>query len=104
LHKEKEMLDFRKSFLALAVLAIGAGPAFGQLGQPLSCTAQSAGTPSIRAEGVTELVGDVLIQCNGGTPAAANENLRQVNFQIFTQPSINITSRTLASAGTGNFS
>ena len=98
------MLDFRKSFLALATLAIGAGSAFGQVQQPLTCTAQSAGTPSIRAEGVTELVGDVLIQCNGGTPAGANENLRQVNFQIFTQPSINITSRLLAGAGTGNFS
>jgi hypothetical protein len=104
LHKEKEMLDFRKSFLAFTALAIGAGSAFGQVQQPLSCTAQSAGTPSIRAEGVAELVGDVLIQCNGGTPAAANENLRQVNFQVFTQPSINITSRTLGSAGTGNFS
>ncbi len=98
------MLDFRKSFLALAALAIGAGSAFGQVGQPLSCTAQSAGTPSIRAEGVAELVGDVLIQCNGGTPTPVTDNLRQVNFQIFTQPSINITSRLLASAGTGNFS
>ena len=98
------MLDFRKSFLTIATLAIGAGSAFGQVGQPLTCTAQAAGTPSIRAEGVAELVGDVLIQCNGGTPTAANDNLRQVNFQIFTQPSINITSRLLAGAGTGNFS
>ena len=98
------MLDFRKSFLTIATLAIGAGSAFGQVGQPLTCTAQAAGTPSIRAEGVAELVGDVLIQCNGGIPTGANENLRQVNFQIFTQPSINITSRLLAGAGTGNFS
>ena len=98
------MLDFRKSFLALATLALGAGSAFGQIQQPLTCTAQAAATPSIRAEGVAELVGDVLVLCNGGTPAAANENLRQVNFQIFTQPSINITSRLLAGAGTGNFS
>jgi hypothetical protein len=53
---------------------------------------------------VAELVGDVLILCNGGTPTAANENLRQVNIQVFTQPSINITSRLLGSAGVGNFS
>ena len=98
------MLDFRKSFLTLATLALGSSAAFGQaLIQPLSCTAQSAGTPSIRAEGVAELVGDVIISCTGGQPAAANENLRQVNFQIFTQPTINITSRLLAGAGTGNF-
>ncbi len=96
------MLDFRKSFLTLAVFAFGATTAFGQV--PLNCTAQAAGTPNIRSEGVAELVGDVLIQCNGGTPAGANENLRQVNFQVFTQPSINITSRLLnTSAGTGNF-
>ncbi len=98
------MLDFRKSFLTFATLALGAGSAFGQVAQPLTCTAQAAGTPSIRAEGVAELVGDVLIQCNGGTPTAADQNLRQANFQVFTQPSINITSRYLAGAGTGNFS
>ncbi|MBM3796237.1 MAG: hypothetical protein FJW31_19745 [Acidobacteria bacterium] len=96
------MLDFRKSFLTLAVFAFGATTAFGQV--PLNCTAQAAGTPNIRSEGVAELVGDVLIQCNGGTPAGAAENLRQVNFQVFTQPSINITSRLLnTSAGTGSF-
>ncbi len=98
------MLDFRKSFLALATLALGAGSAFGQQQVSLQCTAQAAGTPTIRAEGVAELVGDVLILCNGGTPTPARENLRQVNFQIFTQPSINITSRLLAGAGTGSFS
>ncbi|MEZ5401998.1 MAG: hypothetical protein R2729_20160 [Bryobacteraceae bacterium] len=91
------MLDFRKSFLALAVLALGAGSAFGQVITPLSCTAQAAGTPSIRAEGVAELVGDVLIICNGGTPNGPTEVLRQVNIQIFTQPSVNVTSRLLAS-------
>ena len=98
------MLDFRKSFLALATLALGAGSAFGQQQSPLQCTAQAAGTPTIRAEGVAELVGDVIVLCNGGTPTAATDNLRQVNFQIFTQPSINITSRLLAGAGTGSFS
>ncbi len=98
------MLDFRKSFLTLATLALGASSAFGQLQTSLTCVAQAAGTPSIRAEGVAELVGDVLILCQGGTPAGATENLRQVNFQIFTQPSINITSRLLGTAGTGNFS
>ncbi len=91
------MLDFRKSFLAVAVLALGASAASAQVIQPLSCTAQAAGTPSIRAEGVAELVGDVLIICNGGTPNGANEQLRQVNIQIFTQPAINVTSRLLAS-------
>ena len=98
------MPDFRRSILALAaLLAIGSGSASGQT-TPLQCMAQAAGTPAIRAEGVAELVGDILILCNGGTPTPANENLRRINFQIFTSPSINITSRQLASAGNSNFS
>jgi hypothetical protein len=60
---------------------------------PLSCTAQAAGTPSIRDNGVAELVGDVLILCTGGRPRPQNEILPQINIQIFTQPVINITSR-----------
>jgi hypothetical protein len=94
LHKEKEMLDSRKLFLALVVVALAAIPAFAQNpNPPLSCVAQAADTPSIRAEGVTEATGGILIICNGGDPTAAGANLRQVNIQIFSSPSINITSR-----------
>jgi len=93
LHKEKEMLDLRKLLLALAIVAIATTPAFAQPAAPLSCFAQAAGTPSIRAEGVAELVGDIIIRCTGGTPTPAGQNLRQVTIQIFSSPSINITSR-----------
>jgi hypothetical protein len=86
------MLDLRKLLLALAVVAIASTPAFAQF-PPLNCVAQAAGTPSIRAEGVAELVGDVIIRCTGGTPAASTEQLRQVTIQVFSSPSINITSR-----------
>jgi hypothetical protein len=95
LHKEKEMLDSRKLLLAFVVVAILAAPASAQFVPPLSCFAQAAGTPSIRAEGVTELVGDIIIRCTGGDPTPAGVNLRQVNIQIFSSPSINITSRLL---------
>jgi hypothetical protein len=101
-HKEKEMLDFRKLFLAAAILALMSVSAFAQL-SPLSCVAQAAGTPSIRAEGVAELVGDVLILCNGGTPKSGDQNLDQVNIQVFASPSINITSRYLDTSGIGVF-
>ncbi len=92
------MLDSRKIFLALAVLMIASVSAFAQVQQALSCTAQAAGTPSIRAEGVAEPVGDVLIICNGGTPNLYNQILPQVNIQVFTSPSINVTSRLLVSS------
>jgi len=97
------MLDFRKLFLALVVLMIASTAAFAQ---PLSCTAQAAGNPAIRAEGVTETVGDVLIICSGGTPNGLSTNLPQVNIQVFTSPSINITSRLHIGSGpgTGSFS
>jgi hypothetical protein len=101
LHKEKEMLDLRKLLLALAVVALVAAPAMAQIvNPPLGCVAQAAGTPSIRAEGVTELGGDILIICNGGDPAPAGTNVRQVNIQVFSSPSINITSRLLGNGFT----
>ena len=90
------MLDFRKLFLTVVALALFASMAMAQVvafEPPLSCTAQAAGTPSIRDNGVTELVGDVLIICSGGRPRPRNEVLPQVNIQIFTSPVINITSR-----------
>jgi len=86
------MLDFRKLLLAFAILTIAVGSAFAQP-NPLGCVAQAAGTPSIRAEGVAELVGDVLINCQGGQPTAFGANLPQVNIQVFTSPVINVTSR-----------
>ena len=96
------MLDSRKLLFALVVVALAAVPAFAQ-NAPLSCFAQAAGTPSIRAEGVSELTGDIIITCTGGQPTPANQNLRQVSIQIFTQPVINITSR-IQDSSFGGFS
>jgi len=100
------MLDFRKLFLTVVALALFSSLAMAQVvafEPPLSCTAQAAGTPSIRDNGVTELVGDVLIICSGGRPRPRNEVLPQVNIQVFTSPVINITSRITGTTG-GNWS
>jgi hypothetical protein len=72
------MLDLRKLLLALALVALVSIPASAQ--QQLSCFAQAAGNPTIRAEGVAELVGDIIISCSGGTPALSTENLRQATI------------------------
>ncbi len=90
------MLDLRKLFLAFVLVALAATTVSAQTFSPVSCVAQAAGTPSIRAEGVAELVGDVIIICNGGTPTPFGQLAPQVNIQIFSSPSINITSRLLA--------
>ena len=94
------MLDSRKLFLATALILVLSSAAFAQV--PLSCVAQAAGTPSIRSSGVTELVGDVIIRCTGGTSTPAGQAVPQTNFQVFTQPAINITSRILGDTG-GNW-
>lgn len=57
------MSDFRKVILALAVVALMATSAFAQ-STPINCSVQ-ASNPTVRAEGITELVGDVYIRCTG---------------------------------------
>src|SRR5687767_10860327 len=89
------MVAFRKLFPVLAVFALllGATSAYGQgaTGAPLQCTANSGVPPVVRAEGYTELVGDIVISCTGGNPAAPF----LANFQVFLNT--NITSRLLGS-------
>ncbi|HOL73741.1 MAG TPA: hypothetical protein PKW45_20005, partial [Bryobacteraceae bacterium] len=79
--KEKEMADFRKWFLVLAVLALVVVPASAQT--PFTCTATPGSTPTIRDAGLTELVGDVVLTCSGGDPSG---DPITTNFQIFMSP------------------
>ncbi|MFN7926101.1 MAG: hypothetical protein U0Q16_38745 [Bryobacteraceae bacterium] len=90
---------FSRGIFAVAVLrAIAAAQP-----QPLVCTTTAASVPVIRAEGQTELVGDVLMVCTGGTPTPAGESLRLINIQVFTQPAVSITSRITHSQVLNNF-
>jgi len=67
------MADFRKWILALTVLVLFVGLASAQVNSgtggttPLACAANVAVTPQLRGEGFTELVGDIVINCTGGT-------------------------------------
>jgi hypothetical protein len=92
LHKEKEMVAFRKLFpvLAIGAFLIGtASTASAQTGtgQPLVCDTNAGVPPVVRAEGHTELVGDIVIVCTGGNPSQAFT----ANFQLFLNT--NVTSR-----------
>ncbi len=88
------MADFRKWILAFAaaalVLATGTS-AFAQTSPTFSCTASAANPPLVRAEGVTELVGDVVLSCTGGTPTPAGTPIPLSNISI--NLSANITDR-----------
>ncbi|MEO6759302.1 MAG: hypothetical protein ABIO24_07590, partial [Saprospiraceae bacterium] len=95
--KEKEMVDFRKWFPALAVVALAFGAASTSNAQQVaafSCVGNAGVPPIVRAEGLTELVGDLVLNCNGGTPTAAGSLVPQANVQIFLNT--NVTSRLVA--------
>jgi len=95
------MTDFRRWILALAVLALCVVGANAQVvsgggGGNFACTAANASvTPTLRSEGITELVGDIVLVCTGGTPVTAGGNIPQANITVFLNTQV--TSRLLAS-------
>ncbi|MCA2967559.1 MAG: hypothetical protein INH43_03495 [Acidobacteriaceae bacterium] len=92
------MADFRKWFPVLAVASLMFGAAASANAQPaFSCSTNAGVPPIVRAEGLTELVGDLILNCTGGVPTAAGAAVPQVNFQIFLNT--NVTSRLLTSSG-----
>src|ERR1039458_8362034 len=110
------MADFRRWFIALAVLALAAGLASAQVGTAgstqagvLVCTANGASIPQIRTEGYTELVGDILITCTGGAaagtasiPAVGSATpIPTTNITVVIPQVSNISSRLLAASSGG---
>jgi hypothetical protein len=89
LHKEKEMADFRKWLFAFAVVALMLGlqaPASAQgfgTTPAFTCVANAGVPPIVRSQGVTELVGDLVLNCTGGTPTPAGAPIPTSNVQIF---------------------
>jgi len=83
------MADFRRGLIAFAVVAlllVLGSSAYAQI-----CVG-NLGTPAtVRGEGVTELMGDIVIQCTGGTPTLVNTAVPQFNISILL--SVNATSR-----------
>jgi hypothetical protein len=110
--KEKEMPEFRKCIIALAGVALFAGLASAQVGTPgttpsgtaFTCgTTNGSVTPTLRAEGYTELTGDMVIVCSGGgAPLALGSIIPTANFTIFLNTAV--TSRLLQATTAGNAS
>jgi len=70
------MADFRKWFLALAVVALISSLAAPVYAQAVTCSASAGVPPVIRSEGVAELVGDVVLNCTGAaTPGTINVHI-----------------------------
>jgi len=100
IYKEKEM-NFRRWILATSVLALCAAGANAQInngtsgvGSPFTCSATNgAVTPTVRSEGITELVGDIVIQCTGGAALAPGTQIPLANITVFLNTQV--TSRLL---------
>jgi hypothetical protein len=103
LHKEKEMVSFRRFVLALAVLALFTGLASAQVlvgsggsgTGSLVCTANVANPTQARAEGHTELLGDIVIACTGGSLLAPGSPVPTANITV-TLANTYVTSRQLS--------
>jgi len=105
------MPEFRKSILALAAVALTAGIASAQVGNatgpggtqaPTCTTTNGAVTPTLRAEGYTEMTGDIVIVCQGGSPPALGSIIPTANITIFLNTAV--TSRLLQTTTAGNAS
>ena len=92
------MVDFRKWLIALAAVALlfALGtPAMAQqgLGAPFQCVANAGDPHIVRVEGITELTGDITLQCSGGIPTPAGQTIPQTNVTVTLNT--NVTSRLL---------
>ena len=98
------MADFRRSLTALAVLALLVGVASTASAQiapgAFACTASAAVPPQLRSEGLTELVGDVVLNCTGGTPTLSTVNIPQANITVFLNTTV--TSRLLGGSSSAS--
>jgi hypothetical protein len=66
----------------------------------VTCAIQSISEQQLRAEGNTELLGDLVLACTGGTPTAAGQMVPQVNFTVVLNT--NLTSKITYPSPSGN--
>ena len=88
------MVAFRRWFFALAVVALLAGLASAQTNNtPFTCSAAVSVPPTLRAEGFTELIGDIVLTCTGGNNGqyAIGSPLPTANISV--SLGTNVTSR-----------
>lgn len=87
------MAEFRKLFYALGLASLLVG-ASSTAKAAVVCSANVANPPIIREESFTELLGDIVLDCTGGTPTAGGIAVQTVNFTL--SVSAPVTSRLLS--------
>jgi len=100
------MADFRRWITAIALVALFVGLASAQGGlsggSTMACSTTTTVTPNVRSEGFTELVGDIVLNCSGGSPVAFGSQIPQANITIYLNTQV--TSRVFGISGQGNAS
>ena len=84
--------------VALVLMAFKAVPLAAQVAAqgPLTCNVLAV-PAQLRAEGLTELIGDIVLTCSGGTPTPAGSSIPQANISVYLNT--NVTSRILSNGG-----
>jgi hypothetical protein len=99
-------MNFRRYILAMVALALFTGFASAQVivgtntnttQGPLTCVANVAVPPQLRSEGMTELIGDIVLTCTGGSPLAPGTTVPTANITV--SLGTNVTSRLLGTGG-----
>jgi uncharacterized repeat protein (TIGR01451 family) len=102
------MSSFGRWFSTAAAIALFADLGAAQVGEmtypantdsPLLCQTTDAGTPLLRPEGYTELLGDILINCTGGPLSQVGSMVPTANIVVYLLPSVPVTSRILGDNG-----
>lgn len=83
--------------LLLLVACVGASPLGAQVVSPMTCVTSGSAVPQLRSEGLTELVGDIVLVCSGGVPTPSGKPIPQGNISILLNTLV--TSRILANGG-----
>jgi hypothetical protein len=99
------MTEFSKWFSLPLFFALASSLANAQVGvttgppnSALACTAYAAGTPELRPEGFTELLGDIVVSCTGGSILASGTAIPTATLTVSLTPVVPITSRILNAA------
>lgn len=83
-----------RAFIFLAVFNLGLAQTPPNA---FTCSASTAVPPAVRAEGYTELVGDIILNCTGGVPTPAGQPIPTANISVMLNTGI--TNRLLGPNG-----
>jgi hypothetical protein len=86
------MADFRKCLYALALVALLAGFTGSASAQAFLCNSSTSSSTLVRAEGFAELLGDIQLDCTGGTPTPPGQTVPPVGITV--NLDVNVTSQT----------